>query len=274
MSVEFAINHMTAPQLALGDFFALARKLGTTRVEIRNDIAGKAIADGISAQDVRALAATHGVTITSINALQQFNHWSDARRHEARALIDYAAACGAEALVLVAANDGAGPDAATRIGGAIEALTNLAPMLRQAGLIGLVECLGFESCSLRSKREAVAAIEASGGADVLRLTHDTFHHHLAGEPELFPQWTGLIHISGVEDPALAVRDMRDGHRVLVGPKDRLNNLEQIAALRAGGYAGPLSFEPFAEEISHLADPAAAIGVSMQFITEGLKARAA
>ena len=274
MSVEFAINHMTAPQLALADFFALARKLGLTRVEIRNDIAGKAIVDGTSAREVRALAETHGVIITSINALQQFNHWSETRHHEAQALIDYAAACGAEALVLVAANDGAVAEASSRIADATEALTHLAPMLRQAGLIGLVECLGFESCSLRSKREAVAAIEASGGIDVLRLTHDTFHHHLAGESELFPQWTGLIHISGVDDPALAVRDMRDSHRVLVGPKDRLNNIEQIAALRAAGYAGPVSFEPFAAELRHLADPAAAIAGSMHFIIEGLKARAA
>jgi len=274
VSVEFAINHMTAPQLALADFFALARRLGLTRVEIRNDIAGKAIADGTSAREVRELAETHGVTITSINALQQFNHWSETRHHEAQALIDYAAACGAEALVLVAANDGAVAEASSRIADATEALTHLAPMLREAGLIGLVECLGFESCSLRSKREAVAAIEASGGTDVLRLTHDTFHHYLAGESELFPQWTGLIHISGVDDPALAVRDMRDSHRVLVGPKDRLNNIEQIAALLAAGYAGPVSFEPFAAELRHLADPAAAIASSMHFITEGLKARAA
>lgn len=274
MSVDFAINHMTAPQLALSDFFALARELGATRVEIRNDIAGNAIADGTAAQDVRALADTHGVTIASINALQKFNHWSDVRRQEAQALVDYAAACGAEALVLVAANDGAEPQASIRIANAIEALTELAPMLRRVGLMGLVECLGFESCSLRFKREAVAAIEASRGGDVFRLTHDTFHHHLAGEPDLFPQWTGLIHISGVDDPEIAITAMRDSHRVLVGPRDRLDNLAQIAALRAGGYAGPLSFEPFAAELRDVADPAAAIGASMQFITEGLKARAA
>ena len=36
-------------------------------------------------------------------------------------------------------------------------------MLGQAGIIGLVEPLGFEICSLRSKNEAAEAIGAVGG---------------------------------------------------------------------------------------------------------------
>ncbi|WP_332686888.1 TIM barrel protein [Devosia sp.] len=265
---------MTAPQLGLGDFFALARRLGASRVEIRNDIADNAILDGTSAATVRQLASEHGVTIISINALQQFNQWSDSRSHEAEALADYAAACGARALVLVADNSGQSMDGGTRIENASVSLTHLAPILRDRGIVGLVECLGFETCTLRSKREAVQAIDNAHGRDVFRLTHDTFHHHLAGEPDLFPELTGLIHISGVDDPAVAVRDMRDSHRVLVGPKDRLDNIGQIAALRAAGYGGPLSFEPFAEELRHLADPAFAVRQSMNFISEGLKAQAA
>jgi 2-keto-myo-inositol isomerase len=271
---SFALNHMVAPQLGLGDFFALTHSLGLSGVEIRNDLAGNAILDGTSPETVKALAAQNDVSIISINALQKFNHWSLERAAEATALADYAAACGAKALVLVAANDGTGLDPSVRVSNATEALTHLAPILRGRGLTGLVECLGFEVCSLRSKREAVAAIEASGGRDVFRLTHDTFHHHLAGEEDIFPELTGLIHISGVDDRMVSVRDMRDSHRVLVRPGDRLGNLAQIAALYAGGYAGPLSFEPFAEELRSLSDPAAAIRQSMDFVTNGLAARAA
>lgn len=271
---SFALNHMVAPQLALGDFFALTRSLDLSQVEIRNDIAGRAILDGTPDAAVKALADQHGVTIISINALQKFNHWSTERAQEAQALADYAAASGSKALVLVAANDGTGLDPSIRVGNASEALTHLAPMLRDRGLIGLVECLGFEVCSLRSKREAVAAIDAAHGRDVFRLTHDTFHHHLAGEPDVFPELTGLIHISGVDDPTVSVRDMRDSHRVLVGPHDRLGNLQQIAALRSAGYTGPLSFEPFAEELRTLSDPAAAIRQSMDFVADGLAAQAA
>ena len=53
--------------------------------------------------------------------------------------------------------------------------------------------------------------------------------------------------------------MRDAHRVLVDGRDRLGNVEQIRALAAGGYTGPCQFEPFAEELRTLADPARAIG---------------
>ena len=274
LSLDFAINHMTAPQLTLADFFALARDLHAPRVEIRNDISGNAILDGTSAAEVKRFATENDVTIISINALQKFNQWSDSRLAEAEALADYAAACGAKALVLVAANDGAITDPRIRVENASRLLTLIAPILRKRHLIGLVECLGFETCSLRSKKEAVAAIDRANGRDVFRLTHDTFHHHLAGEPDLFPDLTGLVHISGVDDPAVAVSDMRDSHRVLVGPADRLDNIGQIAALRAAGYIGPLSFEPFAAELRQLAAPAIAVRQSMNFIIDGLKAEAA
>ena len=100
-------------------------------------------------------------------------------------------------------------------------------------------------CGCKSEAaQAIAAVD--GGAD-FRLVHDTFHHHLAGEAALFPALTGLVHISGVDDPALGVADMRDAHRVLVTGGDRLGNVAQIRALFAAGYDGFLSFEPFAAE---------------------------
>ena len=265
---------MAAPQLALADFFALARQLGVTGVEIRNDIAGKAILDGTKAADVRKLAADTGIEILSINALQKFNHWSKDRSQEAEALADYAAEAGSAALVLVAANDGTGLADGERVANATEALVGLYPILKSRGVGGLVECLGFAVCSLRKKSEAVAAIDAANGHDVFKLTHDTFHHHLAGEATLFPERTGLVHISGVDDPAVSVAEMRDSHRVLVGPRDRLGNVAQLRALRAAGYGGPLSFEPFAEELRTLVDPARAIGDSMEFIRAQLAAKAA
>jgi len=138
-------------------------------------------------------------------------------------------------------------------------------MLEKAGIIGLVEPLGFEICSLRSKTEAVEAIKAVDGEKTFRLVHDTFHHHLAGEHAVYPELTGLIHISGVTDDRVAVSDMRDSHRVLVDRSDLLDNVGQIRRLRAAGYAGPLSFEPFAAEVHGLADPAAAVGQSVDYL---------
>lgn len=268
-TLTFALNHMTAPGLKLDAFFALAVSLGMNAVEIRNDLDGNAILDGTTPAEVKALAERHGVTIISINALQRFNEWTPARAAEAGDLIGYAAACGARALVLVPKNDGTGQADGERQANLREALEALKPLLEAAGIIGLVEPLGFEICSLRSKREAAEAIRAIGGERTFRLVHDTFHHHLADEPELFADLTGLVHISGVEDPAVAVSDMRDGHRVLVGPADRIGNTSQIKALLAAGYAGPLSFEPFAPAVHAVADPKAAVAGSIAFLTENI-----
>ena len=122
---------------------------------------------------------------------------------------------------------------------------------------------------MRTKAEAIRAIDAAGGGDVYRLVHDTFHHHLAGETEFFPERTGLVHISGVTDPAVSVADMLDAHRVLVDGGDRLENIAQIRTLQAAGYNGPYSFEPFASEVHELKNPAAALKDSINHISRAL-----
>jgi 2-keto-myo-inositol isomerase len=99
--------------------------------------------------------------------------------------------------------------------------------------------------------------------------HDTFHHHLAGENTFFPALTGLVHISGVEDQTLAVSDMRDGHRVLVGPADRLGNIAQLRTLLSAGYAGYASFEPFSDRITSAPDIEQRLAASMAYISEAL-----
>jgi 2-keto-myo-inositol isomerase len=267
---EFALNHMAAPRLGLEPFLDLARALGMHRVEIRNDLEGKPIADGTPPSAVLEAVEARGLEILSINALQRFNDWSPARDRQARDLADYAARCGARALVLVPVNDSDfRPDAATRLSGLRTSLKALAHILQEAGVIGLVEPLGFEVCSLRSKREAIEAIDELGLSERFRLVHDTFHHHLSGETEIFPDRTGLVHVSGVEDPTVPLSELRDAHRVLVGPGDSLGNVAQVRALRAGGYTGPLSFEPFAEEVHAHPDIGAAIASSADHLARSV-----
>lgn len=265
----FALNHMVAPQMPLGAFFKLGKTLGINQFEIRNDLSGNAIVDGTTPDKVRELGAAEGAEIISINALQRFNEWTPAREEEARVLATYAAACGAKALVLVPVNDGSGKLEGERQGNLRVALKGLKPILEQAGIIGLVEPLGFQICSLRSKKEAVEAIHSIHGSDRFRLVHDTFHHVLAGEPELFPAMTGLVHISGVNDAQVSVDDMRDPHRVMVTDSDRLGNVAQIRALLAQGYAGPFSFEPFSPSVHEATDVAGLIKGSVDFVREKL-----
>lgn len=257
--MRFAINHISAPQLPLADFFAMCRRLGVSEVEIRNDIPD--VLGSMTPQAVRAEAEAQGITILSINALYPFNLWSGDLPDRARRMADYAAESGARALVMCPLNDGSKvPHSAV-----VEALDAIKPILVDRGLTGLVEPLGFPISSLRTKAEALSAMTESDEDGVFRLMHDTFHHHLAGETLFYPHRTGLVHISGLTDPAVAVEDMLDAHRVLVDGDDRLDNLGQIRALLAGGYDGPFSFEPFAAEVHALADPETALRASMAFV---------
>lgn len=264
-TLSFALNQMTAPALSPDAFFDLAKSLGISAVEIRNDLDGNAIIDGTPAAEIKALGEKHGLTIISINALQRFNEWNDARAREAQELVTYARNCGAKALVLVPVNDGSGQEDGERQANLREALTALKPMLKEAGIIGLVEPLGFEICSLRSKTEAVEGIRAISGENTFKIVHDTFHHYLAGEEKFHPEMTGLVHISGVADPGIPVRAMRDPHRILVDAADRLDNAGQIRKLRQGGYIGPFSFEPFSPEVHQSKDIKTAVRESMQFL---------
>ena len=261
--MRLAMNHIAAPGLSLEAFLAMARALGATEVEIRNDLPDTL--GSRTPDEVRAAAGAAGVTIISINALYPFNVWSGDLPARAGAMADYAAACGARALVMCPLNDGT-PVAFDDLVGALRAM---APILRARGLTGLVEPLGFPVSSLRRKEDAIAAIRAAAAEDCYRLVHDTFHHHLAGETEIFADWTGLVHISGVNDPGVAVEDMLDPHRVLVDEGDRLENLAQIRALRVAGYDGPFSFEPFAPEVHALADPQAALAASIDHLRANL-----
>jgi 2-keto-myo-inositol isomerase len=263
--LTFAINHMVAPRKTVPELVALARGLGLDQIEIRNDLEGVAISDGTPAAEVRRAAEAGGVRILSINALQRFNDWTPARAEEARALAGYAKGCGAAALVLCPVNDVRfRPSESERQAKLREALRGLAPILAEAGIIGLVEPLGFAECSLRLKQDAVEAIDELKMGDRFRLVHDTFHHYLSGEPRMFPEHTGLVHISGVEDVTLPLERLRDEHRVLIGANDRCGNLLQILALMEG-CSGPYSFEPFAASVHALDDIAGALERSMHWI---------
>jgi 2-keto-myo-inositol isomerase len=253
-ALQFSLNRMSAPRLAFADYVELCQRLAVDAIEIRNDLDGVEINDGTPAADIKALSAAAGLTILSINALQRFERFDANRAKEALALARYATECDARAIVLCPTNSLQDQRSASeRHTNLVDALRHLKPILDDHGLIGLIEPLGFEECSLRRKSDAVKAIYDAAGERHFRLVHDTFHHHLSGEDIFFPNLTGLVHVSGVEDNGLSVDQMRDGHRVLVGAADRLGNVRQLTTLFGRGYRGHVSFEPFAEEIATAAD---------------------
>ncbi|MDP3843803.1 MAG: TIM barrel protein [Oxalobacteraceae bacterium] len=269
-NIEFSLNRISAPRIAFSDYLALCQRLNIKAIEIRNDLDGVELNDGTPAEKIRDLTAAAGITIRSINALQRFDQFDAAREVEAREVIAYAAACGAEALVLCptcSPNDSR--TAVERHEALVAALKALKPMLADHGVLGLIEPLGFEICAVRRKSQAVLAMYDAAGENDFKLVHDTFHHHLSGEDIFFPNLTGLIHISGVEDGNLPVNQMGDGHRVLVGEADRLGNLRQLKVLLGRGYQGYVSYEPFAAEIAAATDIESRLRTSMSFIRTSL-----
>ncbi len=268
-----ALNHISVPGLRWDDFLALARSLGCDGVEYRNDLpASVSGADGYAS--VRARARECGLRVLALAEVRAFNDWSDRKRTEAETVMRAAVDCGAEAVILIPRCDGYGSGNGERQANLRVALRELAPMLAGHRLVGLVEPLGFDISSLRHKSEVVDAIESLGLTDRIRLVHDTFHHTLAGRGPIFAAHTGIVHVSGVTDPQLALHEMRDHHRVLVNVRDRLDSAAQVNDLGDAGYAGPVSMEAFAASAHASCDPATDLARSFEFIFSNLADRAA
>ncbi len=264
---SFALNHMTAPRLGWQAFADLAQSLGCIGVEYRNDLPGP-LFGGADPAAVGADLKARGLRLLALAEVKMFNDWSDAKRAEAEALMQIAVAAGAEAVSLIPRNDGVATDRKDSFRVTERALREVLPMLRDHGLKAIVEPLGFAVCSLRYKEVLAEVIDAVGGQGTLFMVHDTFHHALAGFGPIYPELTGIVHVSGVRD-AIYLDDMRDPHRVLVDADDVLGNVAQIRALREAGYGGPISYEPFAPGVHALEDPGPALAASMEFIRQGI-----
>ncbi len=263
--MQFSLNHMVAPRLGYNAFFDLALSLGVNAVEIRNDIP-TALMGSKNAKMIGKLAKEKGITIINVNALQRWNQWNKAKADEAKKLAEYTALTGAKNLILVPTNDTKfQPSHEARLDGIREALSALKNILKDHGLIGCVEPLGFVECSLRLKSEALAAIDAVGGSKRFMVTHDTFHHFVAGEKEYFGARTGLIHVSGVTDPKHSSATMRDPQRVLVDAHDMIDNRGQVKKLMESGYKGYVSFEPFSAVVHKSKQIARDLARNMDFL---------
>lgn len=269
----FALNHMTVARLSYAQLIDLAASLGCVGVEVRNDLP-QPLFDRMSPEKAGDLARAKGLRLLAVAEVKRFNDWSEGKAAEALDLMRIARAAGAEAVSLIPRNDNMGMGNGERQGALRLALKALKPMLEDHNLIGMVEPLGFEICPLRHKTEAVDAIEAVNAKGRFKLVHDTFHHTLADGGPLFPDHTGIVHISGVVDPSVSTSQMTDAHRILVDGADRLGNIEQLAGLAALGWSGPVSFEAFSPEVHGSADPLADLTTSIEFIRDRLAKKAA
>lgn len=273
---RFALNRIAAPSLPLAEFYDLVLHLGLRKVELRNDLGRGEVLDGMTPAEAAALAASRGIEVISINALQKFN-LAAVRANaagELGRLLDIATGIGCPAIVLCPNNDGTDARGQEqREAETIDALTAFGPLFTQNEVFGYVEPLGFSISSLASLVVAQRAIRASG-CRCYRIVHDTFHHHIGPDDETTVGGaydvaaTGLVHVSGVEAD-ITPDEYRDEHRVLVGQADRLGSRQQIRRLEALGYTGDYSFEPFSPAVQRLARPelVAALTASLAYLRE-------
>ena len=273
---RFAVNRITCPSLGLEDFFRFTADLGLSKVELRNDLPGAQVIDGLSGSRAAALAKASGIKVISINAVQKFNLKTARQKasDDLERLLDIAAEIQCPAVVLCPNNDTADTrDARAKVSETVDALKAFGPSFMKKGILGLVEPLGFPESSLASILVAVEAIRSSG-LSCYRTVYDTFHHYLGPDTEndIGPHYqvasTGLIHVSGV-DSGIAKEKYRDEHRVLPGPKDHTFCKEQIAHHDRLGYKGDISFEPFAAEVQRLgrSELASALKASITYLGE-------
>lgn len=271
--LPMALNHMTMAHASTFALLNTATALGCVGVELRNDLKTP-VFDGMTPEDMRQTADQRGLRILVLAEVYGFNDATDHARTQAQNLIQVARKCGAEAIALIPRIHDTPVDRQTQRQLLHDALTVLRPILEGNTVIGLIEPLGFANSSLRFKADVINVLDAMGQPDCFGLIHDTFHHALAGEKDVFAHKTHIVHISGVSDPDVTLADMTDAHRGLVDQKDRLGNLDQIQRLKTDGYTGPFSFEAFAPDVHAMTDPTNALSASTAFINLNTAQRAA
>jgi 2-keto-myo-inositol isomerase len=271
---RFALNRIACPSLGLEDFLRFTADLGLSKVELRNDLPGGAVIDGMPPAKAAELAQRHGITILTINALQKFNLGAVRANTQAELekLLDLAAALHCTAVVLCPNNDRRDDrDARARVAETVAALKAFGPSLTKRGIQGWVEPLGFPESSLSSVVVAGEAVKESGFG-CYRIVYDTFHHDLGPDTEadidrsFASSRVGLIHVSGVE-ASIPRESWRDEHRVLPSPADRMASREQIARMVSLGYDGDISFEPFSADVQRMSQDglAAALTKSIGYL---------
>jgi 2-keto-myo-inositol isomerase len=250
------LNRIIKPQIPLEEFLKFTADLGIKYVEVRNDFTDKGILDGLSDAALQKAFSDTGIKALTINALYPFE---DARVLKAnieklQEMIAEAKRIGCPQIVMCPlndANDKRSP--ARRADELVTALSAYGPLFAGAGMTGLIEPLGFEICSLRTKKLALEGIANCRYPESYKLLHDTFHHYLSGETEFFPKETAIVHVSGV--PAGKMKSATtDEDRILVTEADIMDNRGQVAALLEAGCTAPISYEPFSSQVRALPLP--------------------
>jgi len=264
--ISYALNQIIVPQSSLIDLINLAKSIGVSAIEIRNDIPVNLIEEN-RPESIKTISESNCIRILTVNALQKFNLWNEERLNELVELCKFSSVAGVEAIVLVPLNDGSVTDDIDQRELLGNSLKEIVKVLSDFDLLGYVEPLGFETSSVRKKSMVVDEIKKLKTSR-LKIVHDTFHHFLAGEKDFFPSMTGLVHISGVSSEFSNI-ELNDNHRYLINETDMLGNINQINYFLQSDYKGFFSFEPFAKDLAKNDNLSNVIERNINYIEEQL-----
>jgi 2-keto-myo-inositol isomerase len=267
------LNRIIKPQIPLEEFLKFTAGLSIKYVELRNDFTDKGILDGLSDAALEKTFKDSWIQAVTINALYPFEDVKVLHENleKLRGLIAEAKRINCPHIVLCPLNDANDRrDSVQRASDLVTALNAYGPLFAEANMVGLIEPLGFETSSLRTKKAALTAVVSCDYPNSYRLLHDTFHHYLSGETEFFPEETEIIHVSGVLTGKTKAATT-DEDRILVTKDDIMDNRGQVAALLEGGAAVPISYEPFSPQVREL--PLSELKVhlqeSIEYLLDGL-----
>lgn len=268
---KFSLSRVTALHLSFDDFLHLSESVGIHAIEVlRSDIPGFDKADMTTCKSVAEKCQKHHIKILALNALPDFDVWNKERETQAIQLFKAAQILKADGVVCWPLNDKNDQrNDAQRKQDLHAALTELKKIALEYGVKAYIEPVGFFTASMRFKPDAVKAIQSVDGKDIIQLVHDTFHHHLSSETQFFPEYTGLVHMSGVIDATLPLEKIRDEDRYLVDDQDVLKTIYQLKQLWGHGYTGYATFEPFAPSVQNSPTIAVELQTSMEFIQKTL-----
>lgn len=267
--LKLGLNQMTMRHAPVVELLDTAVRLGCTGIELRNDL-GSPLFKGMSPEQVRDETICRGLRVLALAEVYGFNGKDAERiRAEVHQLCALATSLGSEAIVLIPEIAEYPLERGDQIKLLRVALDLLMPIIEKSRLVALIEPLGFLNSSLRFKADAVRVLDEMGRPACFALVHDTFHHALSGEVDVYGDLTRVVHISGVDDRNCATHAFTDAHRGLVTQSDRLGNLKQISLLRSQGFVGPYSFEAFSPKVHALENPIKALLDSAEFINSAL-----
>ncbi|TMA14454.1 MAG: TIM barrel protein [Deltaproteobacteria bacterium] len=176
---RLALNRILSPQLPLPEFLKLTADLGMKMAEIRNDFAERGVLDGLSETQLKKALAETGVRIITINALYPFEHGKHlkANLEKLKGLIAEARKVSCPHIVMCPFNEAGDPRTqAQRSADLVAALNAYGPLLTDAGMVGLIEALGFERSALRTKRAALDGIARCHHPKAFALLHGEARH--------------------------------------------------------------------------------------------------